>query len=183
MAAQPRCPLSWRATTGPAPGRSSPPVHLGYASHAPLDVLTSYGTLWWWPFSRARLESDRTSIVDPLFTIPPLLLTVLAMVRTSRRLACAAALFAFARIAWFAWFAWFADGFVARDPADPSASGDMRFSLATEGFEPPWGVRFHRDGRAVPVEWDERMRHRESGLVELWQLVTGTSPHLRAWLL
>ena len=38
---------------------------LGYASHAPLDVLTSYGTLWLWPFSRARLELDWMSIVDP----------------------------------------------------------------------------------------------------------------------
>lgn len=248
---------------------------LGYASHAPLDVLTSYGTLWWWPFSRARLELDWMSIVDPLFTIPLLLLTVLAMVRTSRRLAGAAALFALAYIGlgaalhhsaltvqrglaasrghtvergrvmatlgnvlvWrsvyvaggeihadairvspfgapsvvegqrvpllsappadlapdkalsarfardFARFSWFADGFVATDPADPTALADMRFSLATAGFEPLWGIRFHTDGRAVPVEWVELMRHRESGLAELWQLVTGTSPHLRAWLL
>jgi inner membrane protein len=248
---------------------------LGCTSHAPLDVLTSYGTLWWWPFSHARLELDWMSIVDPLFTIPLLLLTVLSMVRTSRRLAAAAALFALSYIGlgaalhhnafavqrglaaarghavehgrvmatlgnvlvWrsvyvaggeihadairvspfaapavvegqrvplvsappldltpdralsarfardLARFSWFADGFVARDPTDPTALADMRYSLATERFEPLWGVRFHADGRTVPVEWVELMRHRESALVELWQLVTGTSPHLRAWLL
>ena len=44
-------------------------------SDPPLDVLTSYGTLWLWPFSRARLELDWMSIVDPLFTVPLLILT------------------------------------------------------------------------------------------------------------
>jgi inner membrane protein len=83
----------------------------------------------------------------------------------------------------FGRFAWFADGFVAADPADPSVLADMRYSVDTAGFEPLWGVRFHVDGRDVPVEWVELMQHRERALVELWQLVTGRSPHLRAWLL
>jgi len=247
---------------------------LGYASHAPLDVLTSYGTMWLWPFSRARLELDWMSIVDPLFTIPLLVLTLLARTRSSLRLAYLAAAFALAYvafggmlhyraatvqaglaasrghhlergrvmptlgnvIAWrsvyvaggeihadairispfgsstvveggriallasapleaaasgplrerfardFARFTWFADGFVARDQTDPTALADMRYSLLTEGFEPLWGVRFHADGRQVPVEWVELMQHRERGLTDLWQLITGQSPHLRAWL-
>jgi hypothetical protein len=59
----------------------------------------------------------------------------------------------------------------------------MRYSLATGGFAPLWGIRFHADGREPPVEWVELMRHRERSLTELWQLLTGRSPHLRAWLL
>jgi inner membrane protein len=249
---------------------------LGYATHAPLDVLTSYGTLWLWPFSRERLELDWMSIVDPLFTLPLLVLAVLAALRASRRIALAAAASGLLYIAlggvlhqraatvarslaatrghavaqarvmptlgnllvwrsvyvadgaihadairvapWasaavlggdsialvdapplpddvppalrarrardFGRFAWFADGFVARDPADPTVLGDMRYSLSTEGFEPLWGVRFHADGRAVPVEWVS-MTSRRGGdsLAELWQLITGRAPRLHVWLL
>jgi inner membrane protein len=249
---------------------------LGYATHAPLDILTSYGTLWLWPFSRERLELDWMSIVDPLFTLPLLLLCLLAALRASRRIALAAVAFGLLYIAaggvlhertatvasslaasrghsvtharamptlgnllvwrsayvadgaihadairvapWaapavlagasvalvdapplaedapvalrlryerdFGRFSWFADGFVARDPADPTVLGDMRYSLSTEGFAPLWGVRFHADGRAVPVEWVSMTGHRgRDGLAELWQLVTGRSPRLRAWFL
>jgi inner membrane protein len=248
---------------------------LGYLSHAPLDVFTSYGTLWRWPFSGTRLELDWISIVDPLFTIPLLILTLVARARSSGRIALLALAFALAyiglggllhhraqavqtelaasrghvvergrvmptlgnMIVWrslyrsggelhadairvlpfgpaavveggsiaratapppgvavagaveqrfardLARFAWFADGFVARDPADPTVFADMRYSLDTSGFEPLWGVRFHTDGREDPVEWVELMRHGERAAVELWQLVTGRSPHLRAWLL
>lgn len=247
---------------------------LGWASHAPLDILTSYGTLWLWPFSRTRLELDWMSIVDPLFTVPLLALALLARARSSARLARVAAVFALAYVAlggllhrnattvqaglahsrghaiehgrvmptlgnvvvWrsvyaaggeihadavrvtpfgaravakgerlprlteppelpadpalrdrferdFARFSWFADDLVARDPADPTAFADMRYSLATGGFVPLWGVRFHADGREPPVEWVELMRHRERAFTELWQLLTGRSPHLRAWLL
>ncbi len=248
---------------------------LGYLSHAPLDIVTSYGTLWLWPFSRTRLELDWISIVDPLFTIPLLVLALLACARSSARPAWLALAFALAYIGlggvlhhraqavqvelaasrghaaergrvmptlgnmvvWrsvyvaggelhadairvlpfgppavvaggrvalvtalppeaaaggaagarqvrdFARFAWFADGFVARDPADPTVLADMRYSLDTAGFAPLWGVRFHAAPRDLPVEWVELMQHRERALVELWQLVTGRSPHLRAWLL
>jgi inner membrane protein len=247
---------------------------LGWLSHAPLDILTSYGTLWLWPFSRTRMELDWMSIVDPLFTVPLLVLALLARARASIGLARVAAGFALAYVAlggllhhraasvqaslaqqrghriehgrvmptlgnvvvWrsvyvaageahadavrvtvfgaravaegervplvselpdspadpalrarferdFARFAWFSDGLVARDPADPTALADMRYSLATGGFAPLWGIRFHADGREPPVEWVELMRHRERSLTELWQLLTGRSPHLRAWLL
>lgn len=249
---------------------------LGYLAHAPLDVATSYGTLWLWPFSQARLQLDWISIVDPLFTLPLLVLALLARARSSARIAWLALAFALAYIGlgsvlhhraqavqaelaatrghavergrvmptlgnlvvWrsvysaagaihadairvlpfgppevveggrvprvaapppgapgsaagalglrfrrdFARFAWFADGFVAADPADPSVLADMRYSMDTAGFAPLWGVRFHTDGRAVPVEWVELIDHRERALTELWQLVTGRSPHLRAWL-
>jgi len=41
---------------------------LGYATHAPLDLLTSYGTVLLWPFSDARFSLDFISVIDPVFT-------------------------------------------------------------------------------------------------------------------
>jgi len=46
---------------------------LGYATHAPLDALTSYGTLLYWPFSDERVSLSIISVIDPLFTLPLLI--------------------------------------------------------------------------------------------------------------
>lgn len=43
---------------------------IGYATHAPLDMFTSYGTQLFWPFSNHRVALDWIGIVDPLYTIP-----------------------------------------------------------------------------------------------------------------
>ena len=47
---------------------------LGYATHGLLDACTSYGTLLFWPFSNERVTWNNISIIDPLFTIPVLIL-------------------------------------------------------------------------------------------------------------
>ena len=47
---------------------------LGYATHGLLDACTSYGTQLFWPFSDERVTWNNISIVDPLFTIPILIL-------------------------------------------------------------------------------------------------------------
>ena len=49
---------------------------LGYATHGLLDACTSYGTHLWWPFAMDRVSWNLVSIVDPLFTLPLLVLTV-----------------------------------------------------------------------------------------------------------
>lgn len=54
---------------------------LGYATHALLDACTTYGTMLFWPFSEVRIAWNTISIIDPLFTLPMLLLIVLAGVR------------------------------------------------------------------------------------------------------
>jgi len=58
------------------------PIYLaalaGWATHAPLDACTSYGTQLLWPFSDQRAAWNVVSIVDPLFTLPLLLAVVLA---------------------------------------------------------------------------------------------------------
>ena len=51
---------------------------LGYASHGVLDACTSYGTQLLWPFSDARIAFSNVSVVDPLLTLPLLVLVVAA---------------------------------------------------------------------------------------------------------
>jgi len=51
---------------------------LGYATHPLLDACTSYGTMLLWPFSYERISWDNISIIDPLFTIPILILILIA---------------------------------------------------------------------------------------------------------
>ena len=62
------------------------PMHVLYLpalaagiSHVICDAWTSYGTRIWWPFSDARVAWDLTSVIDPLFTVPVLLLTIVAI--------------------------------------------------------------------------------------------------------
>ena len=67
---------------------------LGYATHGLLDACTSYGTQLYWPFSDERVAWSVISIVDPLFTIPILILVALAARRGRVFLARAACLWA-----------------------------------------------------------------------------------------
>jgi inner membrane protein len=51
---------------------------LGYGTHGLLDFTTSYGTMLFWPFSEARYSASIISVVDPLMTLPILLLVIVA---------------------------------------------------------------------------------------------------------
>lgn len=42
---------------------------VGYATHAPLDICTSWGTQFLLPFSNRRLSLDIVSIIDPIYTL------------------------------------------------------------------------------------------------------------------
>jgi inner membrane protein len=70
---------------------------LGYATHGLLDACTSYGTLLFWPFSYERITWNNISIVDPLFTIPALVL-VGAAIKTKKRV------FSFFSIGWIVFY-------------------------------------------------------------------------------
>jgi len=59
----------------------------GYATHGLLDACTSYGTQLFWPFSAERVAWNNVSIIDPLFTLPLLLIVSLALFQHSRKLA------------------------------------------------------------------------------------------------
>jgi inner membrane protein len=51
---------------------------LGYGTHGLLDAFTTYGTQLWWPFSSERVALSVVSVVDPLVTLPVLVLVILA---------------------------------------------------------------------------------------------------------
>ena len=70
---------------------------LGYATHGLLDACTSYGTQLLWPFSNARITWNNISIVDPLFTIPVLILVVIA-IKTKKKI------FSFISIGWITFY-------------------------------------------------------------------------------
>ena len=65
------------------------------ASHGLLDACTSYGTQLLLPFSNFRISWDLISIIDPLVTIPLLMLCFLACRRKAR-------LYTFIAVAWIA---------------------------------------------------------------------------------
>lgn len=57
---------------------------LGYATHGFLDSATSYGTQLFWPFSNDRIAWNTISIIDPLFTLPLIILIVLAIFKNNK---------------------------------------------------------------------------------------------------
>lgn len=65
---------------------------LAYASHSLLDAATTYGTQWFWPFSRLRVGFDIISIIDPLFTLVLVIGLIAALFARRRIVAFALAL-------------------------------------------------------------------------------------------
>ncbi len=120
---------------------------LGYATHALLDACTSYGTMLLWPFASDRIAWNNVSIVDPLVTLPLVILVLLARWRRNRRYAVAA-------MAWA--LAYLMLGVVARDRAEAHATalasrrGHMPARLETKpGFANlfVWKSIYEVDGR------------------------------------
>jgi inner membrane protein len=91
---------------------------LGYATHGLLDACTSYGTLLFWPFSNERVTWNNISIIDPLFTIPILIL-VGTVIKTRKRL------FSFFAIGWIIFY--LSLGFVQYERA-LSAANELAYS-------------------------------------------------------
>ncbi len=54
-----------------------------FATHAPLDMLTSYGTPIFWPFDYTRISLDIMPIVDPIFTFILLIGMIVMTIRRS----------------------------------------------------------------------------------------------------
>ncbi len=54
---------------------------LGFATHGLLDACTSYGTQLFWPFSNQRIGWNTVSIIDPFFTLPVLVLILMAVIK------------------------------------------------------------------------------------------------------
>jgi len=60
---------------------------LGYGTHGLLDSCTSYGTQLLWPFSDSRISWNTISIIDPLFTLPILILIIFAALKKNKTFA------------------------------------------------------------------------------------------------
>ncbi|CDT85826.1 putative membrane-bound metal-dependent hydrolase [Vibrio coralliirubri] len=60
---------------------------LGYGTHALLDACTTYGTQLLWPFTNARFAWNTISIIDPVYTLPILILLVCATLKRAPWLA------------------------------------------------------------------------------------------------
>lgn len=56
-------------------------------THGLIDACTSYGTLLYWPFSMHRESWDLISIIDPLFSVPLVLLLLASWLRRRASLA------------------------------------------------------------------------------------------------
>jgi inner membrane protein len=61
------------------------PAWLAALSHLFCDLWTSYGTRIAWPFNNVRYSLDWISVIDPLFTLPVLALTLIALVKARPR--------------------------------------------------------------------------------------------------
>ena len=70
---------------------------LGYATHGLLDACTSYGTQLFWPFSNERVTWNNISIVDPMFTVPIVILIGIAIATKKR-------IFSLFAIGWIAFY-------------------------------------------------------------------------------
>ncbi len=53
---------------------------VGWATHAPLDACTSYGTQLLWPFSSTRVAWNLVGVIDPLPTLAWLLAILVALI-------------------------------------------------------------------------------------------------------
>ena len=91
---------------------------LGYATHGLLDACTSYGTQLFWPFSDQRVAWNNISIVDPIFTIPVIILTLTA-IKTRKKM------FSFFAIGWITFYLFL--GFIQHERT-LSAAIDLAYS-------------------------------------------------------
>ncbi len=77
---------------------------VGYATHGLLDIFTSYGTHFLWPFSNHRVALNIVPIIDPFITIPLIAFVILRLFWKKKRS------LTFAAIIWF--FLYVSVGFV-----------------------------------------------------------------------
>lgn len=90
----------------------------GYATGGLLDACTSYGTQLLWPFSDLRVSWNIIAIVDPLFTLPLIVLVGLACHRR--------------RPMWTRWAAGFALAYLAFGVIQRERASGVQHRLAVE---------------------------------------------------
>ncbi|MCA9635097.1 MAG: metal-dependent hydrolase [Myxococcales bacterium] len=70
----------------------------------------------------------------------------------------------------FELFAWFSDGWLARDPDDPTLIGDLRYALAPGDARGMWGLRL-RPGGDPAVTWESGRGRERLDLGRAWTIL------------
>jgi len=79
---------------------------LGLLSNSVLDVLTSYGTQILWPLTSTRFAVNALSIIDPVYSLLPLLIALVIGALARPRIGRTAARVVFVWMALYAVFGW-----------------------------------------------------------------------------
>ena len=82
---------------------------IGYATHGIIDSFTTYGTQLLWPFTNDRLAWNTISVIDPLFTIPVIILCLFALIKNNK-------IYSYYAISWMLLYQTF--GFIQKDRAE-----------------------------------------------------------------
>ncbi len=82
---------------------------IGYATHGIIDSFTTYGTQLLWPFTNERFAWNTVSVIDPLFTLPVIILCVWALIKNDKK-------YSFYAITWMLIYQLV--GFVQKDRAE-----------------------------------------------------------------
>tara|TARA_B100000900_G_scaffold46430_1_gene34552 strand:+ start:1560 stop:2558 length:999 start_codon:yes stop_codon:yes gene_type:complete len=82
---------------------------IGYATHGIIDSFTTYGTQLLWPFTTDRLAWNTISVIDPLFTIPVIILCLFTLIKNNK-------VYSYYAITWMILYQTF--GFIQKDRAE-----------------------------------------------------------------
>ena len=82
---------------------------IGYATHGIVDSFTTYGTQLLWPFTNDRLAWNTISVIDPLFTIPVIILCLFTLIKNNK-------IYSYYAITWMLLYQTF--GFIQKDRAE-----------------------------------------------------------------
>ena len=82
---------------------------IGYATHGVIDSFTTYGTQLLWPFSNERIAWNSISVIDPLFTLPVIILCLITLIKGDKK-------YSFYAIAWMLMYQ--LAGFIQKDRAE-----------------------------------------------------------------
>jgi len=82
---------------------------IGYATHGIIDSFTTYGTQLLWPFTNERFAWNTISVIDPLFTIPVIILCLFTLIKTNK-------IYSYYAITWMLLYQ--ITGFVQKDRAE-----------------------------------------------------------------
>ena len=135
----------------------------GALTHGALDACTSYGTLLYWPFSNHRESWDIISIIDPILTLPLVVLLVAAFLKRRPPLARIAAVFC---------LTYFSFGIIQRERAESFAR-----DLAESRDHEPEALSV-RPSLANLFLWRICYRHGDTYFVDAVHTSPGGSPRL-----